>query len=317
MPSSPELSALLVVGDARQSAQRALNALYAQTIAGAMEIVVVDMKTRDVPALAVSSRAATHYVTAGPDMNLARARATAVRIASAPIAAFIEPHSTAAPTWAEAIVRAHRKPWAAVGYAFTNPHPASYLSRAVIMSKYGRWLHPTSSRPTRVLPNVNVAYKRDVLLSVGEELESLLTPDFLMHERLNQRGLRMWVESEAVVANDSVIPVGRLVATSFVFCRILASKRARARGWSRIERIAYALATPVASPAIAFWRLVSARGASAGAGSLLVYLPLVVLKDVASAAGESVGYLIGAGSSEARFGDLELHTDRTGRREPR
>jgi len=317
MPSSPDLSALLVIGNARESAQRALDALYAQTIASVMEIVVLDMKTRNVSPLSVSTRAATRYVTAGPDMTLARARATALRIATAPIAAFIEPHTTAAPTWAEAIVRAYRQPWAAVGYAFTNPHPDSYLARAVIMSKYGRWLHPTSSRATRVLPNVNVAYKRDVLLSMGEELESLLTPDFLMHERLSQRGLLMCVAADAIVANDSVIPVGRLLWTSFVFCRILASQRARVLGWSRMRRLAYGLATPAVSPAIAFWRLIADRGRSAGGGSLLMYVPMVVLKDVASAFGESVGYLIGAGSSEARFGDLELHTDRTRRQEPR
>jgi hypothetical protein len=317
MPSNADLAALLVVGNARESAQRALDALYDQTIADTMEIVVIDMQTRRAPPLALSSRAATRYVTGGPDMTLARARAMAVKVAHAPIAAFIEPHSTAAPTWAAAVVRAHREPWAAVGYAFTNPLPASYLSRAVIMSKYGRWLHPTSTRATRVLPNVNVAYKREVLLAMGEELESLLTPDFLLHERLNERGLPMCVESGALVANDSVIPVGRLISTSFVFCRILASRRARSLGWTRVHRIAHGLATPVVSPAVALWRLVGARGRTAGGGSVFSYLPLVLLKDVASALGESVGYLIGEGSSEARFGDLELHTDRAGRRQPR
>jgi hypothetical protein len=315
MPSSPDLSALLVIGDARESAQRALDALYGQTIANAMEIVIVDMNTRNAPALSTSSRVVTQYVTAPPNTTLADARARAVRMANGPIAAFIEPHSTAAPTWAEALVRAHREPWAAVGYAFTNPQPESYLSRAVIMSKYGRWLHPTSTRATRVLPNVNVAYKRDVLLSVGEDLVHLLTPDFLMHEHLNHRGLPMCVASDALVANDSVIPIGRLISTSFVFCRILASRRAR--GWSWSQRLAYALATPVVSPAVAFWRLTRARSASAGGGSLILYFPMVVLKDVAAALGESVGYLIGAGASEARFGDLELHTDRAGRHKPR
>ena len=236
MRSSPDLAALLVIGDSREHAQRALDSLYAQTIFSSIEIVVVDLKTNDAPQLSVSARAPTRYVIPEREMTWAEGRALAARVAVAPVLAFIEGHCIAEPEWAEALVRAHQQPFAAVGYAFTNPYPETYLSRATLTSKYGSWLHPTTSRVTHVLPAGNVAYKRDELLKLGDELENLLTPDFGVHERFNQQGLKMYVESRAIVAHNSLVKMTQLLASSFVFCRILASKRVETQQWSRTRR---------------------------------------------------------------------------------
>jgi len=315
MRSSPELSAIVVVGNTRERAQLSLESLYAQTIADRMEMIVIDLKTRDVPELSTSTRIPTRYVTLGRDATWGHARARAARMATAPVVAFIEDHCTADSGWAEALVRAHREPWAAVGYAFTNPHPESYLSRAILASEYGCWEHPTTSRAARVLPCGNVAYKRDLLLSLNDELENLLTPDFVVHERFNSRGLPMYVESEAIVAHDSLVRLRDLFAASFMFCRILASRRVETQRWSGLKRFAYGLATPIIGPPIALWRLFSSRrDTPSGWGTLAIYLPVILVKGVAAALGESVGYLAGAGASETQFVKWELHVDRNGER---
>ena len=315
MRSSPELAAIVVVGNTRERAQLSLESLYAQTIADRMEIIVIDLKTRDVPELSVSSRTPTRYVTLGPDATWGHARAVAARMATAPVVAFIEDHCTADPGWAEALVRAHQQPWAAVGYAFTDPHPESYLSRATLASEYGPWEHPTTSRQARVLPCGNVAYKRDALLSLKDDLEDLLTPDFVVHERFNSQGLPMYIESEAIVAHDSLVRLRDLFAASFMFCRILAAKRVDSQHWSRLKRVAYGLATPIMGPPIAVWRLFASRRETRGRwGTLISYLPVIAVKGVASSLGESLGYFAGAGSSETQFVKWELHVDRNGER---
>ena len=276
-----------------------------------MEIVIVDLKTNDAPQLSVSSGAPTRYVTPERKTSWAEGRAIAARLAEAPVLAFIEGHCIAEPEWAEALVRAHEKPWAAVGYAFTNPYPESYLSRATLASKYGCWLHPTTSRVTSVLPCGNVAYKRAALLSLGDDLESLLTPDFVVHERFNQQGQSMYVESSAIVAHNSLVKLSQLLTSSFLFCRVLASKRVKSQRWNRVKQVGYGLATPVVSPLVAIWRLFSSRSETPSDWtSLVAYLPVVVAKGVASALGESVGYMFGAGSSEIQFIKWELHVGR-------
>ena len=312
MRSNPELAALLVVGDSREHGQRALDSLYAQTIADRMEIVVVDLKTNNAPALEVPFGAVpTDYLTLGPKTTWAEGRGIAARRATAPVLAFIEGHCIAEPGWAEALIRAHEQPWAAVGYAFTNPYPEYYLSRATLASKYGSWLHPTASRAVRVLPCGNVAYKRDALLALGDEMENLLTPDFVVHERFNQQGMGMYVESGAIVAHNSQVKLSDLLTSSFLFCRVLASKRAESQRWGRLKRLGYGLATPIVSPGVALWRLFSSHSdAPSDWSALLMYLPVVLSKGVAAALGESVGYLVGAGSSEIQFVKWELHVGR-------
>lgn len=315
MRSSPELSAIVVVGNTRERAQLSLESLYAQTIADRMELIVIDLKTRDVPELLVSSRIPTRYVTLGSEATWGHARARAAQMATAPVIAFIEDHCTADPGWAEALVRAHQEPWAAVGYAFTNPHPESYLSRAILASEYGCWEHPTTSRAARVLPCGNVSYKRDALLSLNGELENLLTPDFVMHERFNSQGLPMYVESQAIVAHDSLVRLRDLFAASFMFCRILASRRVETQRWNGLKRVVYGMATPIIGPPIALWRLFfSRRDNVATWGTLVIYLPVILVKGVAAALGESVGYFAGAGKSETQFVKWELHVDRNGER---
>jgi hypothetical protein len=311
MRSSPDLAALLVVGDSREHGQRALDSLYKQTIVDAMEIVVIDLKTNDAPALTVSSLAPTRYVIPERTTTWAEGRAIAASLAEAPVLAFIEGHCVAEPSWAEALVRAHEKPYAAVGYAFTNPYPESWLSRATLASKYGCWLHPTTSRVARVLPCGNVAYKRADLLSLRDEMENLLTPDFVVHERFNELGKDMYVESGAVVAHNSLVKLSQLLASSFLFCRVLAAKRAQSQRWNRARQIGYGLATPIVSPCVAIWRLFSSRSDTPSDWtSLVAYLPVVVAKGVASALGEATGYLFGSGSSEIQFINYELHIGR-------
>lgn len=313
MRSSPDLAAIVVVGNTRERAQLALDSLYAQTIPDRMEIIVIDLNTRDSPDLKLSSRIPTQYLTLGADATWGHARARAVQMATAPVVAFIEDHCTAEAGWAEALVRAHREPWAAVGYAFTDPHPESYLSRATLASEYGLWEHPTASRPASLLPCGNVAYKRDALLSLDGDLEKLLTPDFVVHERFNTLGLPMYVESQAIVAHDSLVRLRDLFAASFMFCRILASRRVDTQRWSRSKRFAYGLATPIIGPPIALWRLFASKS-PADWGTLVMYLPVIAVKGVGSSLGESLGYFAGPGLSEKQFVKWELHVDRNGER---
>jgi hypothetical protein len=123
----------------------------------------------------------------------------------------------------------------------------------------------------------------------------------------------MYVEGAALVAHDSLGTLPSLASASFLFCRILAARRAETQRWSAAKRIAYGLATPIVAPAIAFGRLISAPGqTTTGRMRLIGYLPVLAIKFLSSAAGESVGYLAGMGpTTEAEFGEWELHIQRT------
>src|SRR5689334_11511163 len=112
MPSNPELTAAIVVGNNRARAQVSLDSLYAQSAADRLEIVVIDLGPLEVSPLETSTRVKTQYVRLGPGKSWGHGRAQAVRLATTSIVAFIEDHATADPRWADAVARAFHGQWA-------------------------------------------------------------------------------------------------------------------------------------------------------------------------------------------------------------
>src|SRR5687767_14659235 len=107
--TSPQLSAVLVVGSQRARAQRVLEALAGQTAAASIEVVVVDLAPNDVPRLEPLGLRVVY--SSRPDIDRwGSARVAGVRQASGPIVAFIEDHCFPARNWAEFVIEAHRGP---------------------------------------------------------------------------------------------------------------------------------------------------------------------------------------------------------------
>src|SRR5262245_18353145 len=75
-----------------------------------------------------------------------RAIAAGVRAATAPVVAYAEEHSYPAPDWAEALIKAHRQPWAVVGVAMANANPSNKVSWASLYTDFGPWVEPVASR---------------------------------------------------------------------------------------------------------------------------------------------------------------------------
>jgi len=293
-----KLSAILVVGQRRARSQRVLDALCAQTAIDAMEIVVLDLVDDGTPPLTYPSHLSVIYKTDARHHTLAGARLAAFRHATAPIAAFIEDHAVPRRDWADALIKAHEGPWAAVGYAFENSNPQTYLSRSCMVNDYGQWMTPARGGERRILPGHNLSYKRDALIAFGVELANLLTPDFLLHRALRATGERLYLEPRAIVGHENFTRLPDAAKAHFTYLRMLAGIRARAGHWSWLRRIGYGIAVLPGAPAIALWRVYgSLRGRPSLVPLFLAALPLCVPIQLFAAVGESLGYLFGEGSA--------------------
>jgi hypothetical protein len=294
----PLLSVVLVAGRHRGRAQRVLDAIRQQTRLDALEVVVVDLAAHVAPRLDTSGLR-TVYLPRPNGESIGRARVEGVRSANAPIVAFIQDHSSPSTGWAEALLDAHRGPAAAVGYAVNLANPETYLARTCAAQRYGRLLDSAGRAGTDVLPPHNVSYKRDALLSFGDRLELLLTPDFNLHQALRTRGLEVRVEPRAVVAYEDSGELLSRLSTHFAFMRLLAARRAHSQSWGPLRRIVSGLGAPFAVPAVTTARFLSdLRSCPSLRRSMLESLPLVVLFRLLSGVAESAGYLRGAGTSE-------------------
>ena len=295
---SPVLSAVLVVGPRRERSQRVFDALCAQTAVHMMEIVVLDLMDDGTPRLTCPPNVTVTYVTEAHHQTLAAARYAAFRRTCSPVVAFIEDHAIPRLDWAAALINVHQDAWAAVGYAFENSNPRTYLSRSCMVNDYGRWMTPARGGETTFLPGHNVSYKRDALLAFGAELPNLLTPDFLMHRALLAKGERLYLEANAIVGHENFTRIGDAIGAHFTYLRMLAGVRARVGQWSIARRMMYAVGVLPGGPLINWWRL---YGGLRGRGSLvplfLAALPVCVPLSICAAVGESLGYLFGEGSA--------------------
>ncbi|MFL5820378.1 MAG: glycosyltransferase family 2 protein [Solirubrobacteraceae bacterium] len=305
----PELSVVLVC-DRVDTIARTLWHLRHQTAVDRLELVVVVTRAAGLSheALGPEPFAAVRLMEIDDLSSLSRAWTCGVRAATGPVLAFGESHCYPTPTWAEALIAAHRGPWAAVGPGMTNANPDTSLSWAALLIDYGPWLEPARAEARDDLPGHNSSYKTSVLSAYDRRLEGLLEAETLLHADLRAQGHRLRLEPAARVAH---LNMSRM--RSWLVERLAAGRRfagARARGWKPGRRALYALGAPLI-PLVRAVRLVPDWRRCAAVGDLpALTLPVLGLGLMISAAGEFLGYVLGSGDSVRLLSAMELHKER-------
>lgn len=308
LPPELALSVVMLTPDSGGSLRRTIAALGAQTISRAMELVFVAPVAAD---LRIDSRdlavfGATEVVEIGPMTSTAAARAAGVRAARATLVAFAEDHCFPMPGWAEALVSAHRAPWAGVGPVMRNANPETATSWANLLVEYAPWLDPIPAGEYEHIPGHNSSYKRDVLLTCGDALAEILEAESILQWHLRDGGHRFAIEPAARTCHENFSKVGASFPLRFHSGRLFAASRARE--WSVGRRAFYTCASPLI-PALRLARtLPVARRIGVPLTPRLVFLLALLL--TLDGLGELVGYATGSGGAMRRLTDLEFHRER-------
>jgi hypothetical protein len=169
---------------------------------------------------------------------------------------------------------------------------------------YGPWLAPVEPLEGCDLPGHNSAFRRDLLVDRGDGLPDALRSDTLLAGELRRSGHRVAVEPGARTAHVNVTRARswapERVGAGCVFAA------ARAAGWPRRRRAAFALGAPLI-PLVRLPRVMAdlrrARGGGAPGARIL---PLLAAGLVLSALGEALGYAGGTARTAAMTEDMEL-----------
>ena len=302
---SPAISAIIVAPFGLTHVRQLLRVLARQTIRDRLEVVIMIPSRADVDAAgeeALAAFAAHQVIETGPMSSLPRWRAEGVHAASAPVVVLTEDHCFPDPGWAEALVRAHEGPWAAVGPVFEPPDSPHPLARASCLMQYAPWTHPARAGEVDDLPGHNSSYKRDLLLAYGERLATMLAAESVLHWDLRRRGHRLWLENGARVRHVYMTKLrGSLTENLYIGRGFAAS---RARGWSLPHRAAFSLASPLV-PVVRLARLVPRAIALGWGRELPRILPALLPQLAVSAAGEFIGCTFGIGNAVAMGVDLD------------
>jgi len=308
--SLPAMSVIVVTPDSYETVRKTIRHLRAQKIRDRLEIVLVvpslDKLGLDEKELGDFLQYST--VAVGHMRSTARARAAGVRKASAPIVAFAEDHAFPAPGWAEALILAHKREWAAVGPVMANANPGSLTSWANLLVEYGPWLEPLAGGEAEHLPGHNGSYKRDLLLEYGDRLEAMLDAETILQWDLRRRGHRLYLEPKARTFHENFTAPLSSTILRFYGGRLFAASRAR--DWSVWRRLLFTCGSPLI-PLVRFSRLVRELGRIDRPRHLLPRVaPMLFIALLCDGAGEMVGYAFGAGRAMSVLSDMEFHRER-------
>jgi len=308
---APAMSVVLVTPARYESIRGTIGHLRAQTVRDRLEVVIVTPSADELrlDRAELAGFAGIRVVEVGAIRSLAQTYAAGIRAAAAPVVALGEDHAYPDPDWADALIRAHRRPWAAVGPAMRNANPGSAVSWADFFIAYARWMDPMAAQVIDHLPGHNSSYKRAVLLEYGPDLEPILEAESILHWDLRARGHQLYLEPGAKTSHANFTSLSSWIPSKFYSGRVFAATRARGGRWSRPRHLLYAGGAPLI-PLVRLRRLTREAGRARQLRVLVRVLPLVIAGLAMSASGEMVGYAVGAGDAMRKLCFLEFRPER-------
>ena len=306
----PDFSVILVAGIQRIRAGRALESLLAQDGIERSEVLLFD-RAEGFPDLPGSDHPSVRLHRVPADTLFSVARTEGVHLARAPYVGFLEEHCRARPGWLAALLQAHQGPWAAIGGEVHHGNGCYGISRLIGVMNYYPWLEPATSGERDMLPGHNSSFRRDSLLSNGDELERLLRADVALFQKLVADGHRLYLESDAKFEHSNETSLGSIVRGYFYWHRGYGVERARVHRWSLARRALYVAATPLIPFYFLTKLLVRLQKIRPDLVSeALIGTPRILMAQLASASGQALGLVFGPGNTEAKFSDYELNEPR-------
>ena len=186
----PALTVVLATIDNYQRIQKTLEHYRGQTARAELEVLIVASSKE---ALQLDAAVAEGFfdlriIEVGEIHSLAVAKARAAAEARADFVVFGEDHSWPEPTWAEAIIVAHREGYALVGPIIKNANPGSILSWTNYLACFSRWSHSGMAGQVPQTPWHNTSYRREDLMERQDNLRRLLAVEGILQDELRQQG---------------------------------------------------------------------------------------------------------------------------------
>lgn len=216
-------------------------------------------------------------------------RAAGIREARGEIVALTEDHVVPADDWCEQIISAHRTSGAGViGGAIENGVD-QMLNRALYYCDFGRYGRPLPPGEPSYVSDVNVSYKRDVLIS-NCDLYSDTYHETTVHWGLIARGVKLALNDRIVIFQHRPdIKLKKALRERVAWGRLFAETRSAAS--TSPQRAAYAVGTAIL-PAVLLLRFFrNMVRQNRRLGEMLRILPLASMLLTAWSVGEFLGYV--------------------------
>jgi len=305
---APELSVVLTT-DTRATIRGVLRRLQNQTAKARLEIIMVVPHGQGAGFGEADAQgfAAFRVVEVDEFQPLSKARGAGVRAASAPMVFLGETHAYPQPNWAAALIAAsQRGEWGVISPAFINGNPRGAISWAGFIADYGKWSEGLPAREIDDAPLFNSAYRRSVLMAMGERLDPSLSQGDELPLALRNRGCRAYFAADAPIAHINNAHLGAWATEIFFIGLTIGGYRARR--WSPVRRAAYVAGSPLIALVLSYRFIDRIRHFPKLSSTPAAAIPLIFIGAAIRAAGEMIGYAFGVSPrSELLAERYELH----------
>jgi len=309
--AEPTVSVVIMAGNRRERAARALASVLDQEGIERAEVVLVEACNDGSPPLPRSDHPAVRIVHRPQRGASGFLRGEGARHARAPIVAYLEEHAVALEGWLVAVEAALASgEYAATSGEVHTLNPGAGISDAVAAMNYAPWLPPLERRRvSRIILGHDAAYRREELLAFGEQLDAFLSAEVVLQWRLSDAGRPLLIDPAIRIAHQNETTMASICKGYYLWNVSFGAWWSATEGWSRSRRALQALGVP-------WWvgrrllGMVRACEQPAGRRALLRHLPTVVVSQTAAAAGIAVGAIRGDQGHAHRFADYELDQDR-------
>ena len=244
--AGPELSVVMVTPSSFEMLRQSLGHLREQTARERLEIVLVAPSRDGFERLEPELEGFWgHQVIEADFRTTGTALARGFRASTGPVVGYVEEHSFPEPGWAEAMIEAHRGPWAAVGVGMMNANPESALSWAALLIAFGGSVEPQVSKEVEVLPSHHTHYKRAALAPYEDRLEEMLELEAVLYEDLRRRGERLYLAAGARERHINVSALRSFVEGVYFGGRTFGAARVHDDDFSALQRLLYSAAGPL------------------------------------------------------------------------
>lgn len=191
----------------------------------------------------------------------------------------------------------------------TIPANPGLVAWAHLYAQCGQAVAPIRSGPISRLAGHHALYQREMLLRHGQNLESLMANEAVLHEDLRITGTEMYVLGDVAIPQVQISRLRTFIRHEFMSQRIYGAARASVFRWSLARRLLYVAGSPPI-PILRVSRSISdIRRTGRGRTLLPQIIPVMLLGTLSGAVGEALGYLMGARSRDVA-GRFEIELDR-------
>lgn len=311
MPSKPDISIFMITDESYAICARTVSYLKRQTIADRVELIIVG-ETLEKIAPDYDDFAAFHsykVVEIGDVQWVGMAAAKGIEACSAEYVIYAEEHDYPPENWVEVVLATFEEGGHdAVGWGMTPSNPG-LVAWAHIYGQFCDAVAPIDSGPALRLGPHHGAYRRDVLMSYGEELPFVFGNEGVLYPDLVRRGKSLYITGDTETEHTQISNFSDYARLEFIGMRIYAASRMRVFKWPLWKRALYIAGAPLI-PFVRLWRSIHHIRRTGRSRQLLPQAALVILAaNLVGAVGEAIGYAIGA-EDDNRTERMHIELDR-------